>query len=269
MTQLSDNSVMNNDFSDAPTDAQAYDKNPLGKLFWIKDITATTYKYVFADEINEGFEVNWMRCGITDSHLATLVYRPIDMVESPEEKEAFERISRQQQINAMAAVIRTCPTNSSSGIATLLHEAGCSMETVSELNKHTSPMCEVKFKDDVACFYGFTAFDNFRRSQVGRIIELLKREPELIEVKADRLEAIAEKLVSKAILGGSNTLLLPQASVDWFMGYLLMQEKRAERSIEITRIDPVNQAKHMKRRDIYYQLRTNLARDIYIENRNE
>lgn len=49
-------------------------------------------------------------------------------IETPEEKEAFERISRDQQIDAMAAVIRTCPTNSSTGIATLLHEAGCSMK---------------------------------------------------------------------------------------------------------------------------------------------
>ncbi|WP_254439888.1 hypothetical protein [Shewanella sp. Arc9-LZ] len=139
----------------------------------------------------------------------------------------------------------------------------------SELNKQNTPMCEVKFKHDLACFYGFTALDNFSRSQVGRIIDVLKREPELLEVKADRLEAIAGKIVSKVLLGDSNTLLLPQVSVDWFMGYLLMQEKRAERSIEETRIDPVNQAKHIKRRDIYYQLRTNLARDIYVESRNE
>jgi hypothetical protein len=71
-------------------------------------------------------------------------------------------------------------------------------QTGSELNKNTSPMCEVKFKHDLACFYGFTALDNFSRSQVGRIIEVLKREPELIELKADRLEAIATKVVSKA-----------------------------------------------------------------------
>jgi hypothetical protein len=75
--------------------------------------------------------------------------------------------------------------------------------------------------------------------------------------------------VSKVLLGDDSKLLLPQVSVDWFMGYLLMQEKRAERSIEVTRIDPVNQAKHIKRRDIYYQLRTNLARDTYVESRNE
>ena len=142
-------------------------------------------------------------------------------------------------------------------------------QTDSELNKDTSPMCEVKFKRDLACFYGFTALDNFNRLQVGRMIDVLKHEPELLEVKTDRLEAIAVKIVSKALLGDANKLLLPQVSVDWFMGYLLMEEKRAERSIEITRIDPVNQAKHIKRRDIYYQLRTNLARDIYVESRNE
>jgi hypothetical protein len=51
------------------------------------------------------------------------------LIETPEEKQAFERIERDQQINVMAAVIRMCPTNSSTGIATLLVDAGCSMET--------------------------------------------------------------------------------------------------------------------------------------------
>jgi hypothetical protein len=51
------------------------------------------------------------------------------LIETPEEKEAFERIEREQQINAMVAVIRTCPTHSWVGIATLLVDAGCSMET--------------------------------------------------------------------------------------------------------------------------------------------
>jgi hypothetical protein len=51
------------------------------------------------------------------------------LIETPEEKEAFERIEREQQINAMVAVIRTCPVHSWVGIATLLVDAGCSMET--------------------------------------------------------------------------------------------------------------------------------------------
>jgi hypothetical protein len=68
------------------------------------------------------------------------------------------------------------------------------------------------------------------------------------------------------ILGDEGTLMLPRVCVDWFLAYLQMEEMRAERSIEVTRIDPVNQAKHIKRRDIYSQLRTNLARDIYARN---
>ena len=55
--------------------------------------------------------------------------------ESPEEKEAFDRISRQQQIDAIAAVVRTCPTTSSTGIAVLLVEAGCSIDLLSIQNK--------------------------------------------------------------------------------------------------------------------------------------
>jgi hypothetical protein len=134
MTQLSDNSALTNDvhvmFLDAPNDADAYSKNLFDQIFWVKDITDTSYKYVYADEINKSLPVKWMKCGrLTGQTLCDLVYRPVDMVESPEEKEAFDRISREQQINAMAAVIRTCPTNSSTGIATLLHEAGCSMKT--------------------------------------------------------------------------------------------------------------------------------------------
>ena len=149
-------------------------------------------------------------------------------------------------------------------VALLVAQAGVLMMKAASLAKDASPMCEIDFRRNRSTLYGFSTLDNFSRSQVGRMIELLKREPELLEVKADRLEAIAEKLVSKAILGDSNTLLLPQASVDWFMGYLLMQEKRAERSIEMMSADPVNQAKHIKRRDIYYQLRTNLALDLQV-----
>jgi hypothetical protein len=155
-----------------------------------------------------------------------------------------------------------------SQVAVLVAKANILMHKAAALSANASPLCEVKFKRDLACFYGFTALDNFSRSQVGRIIEVLKHEPELLEVKADRLEAIAAKVVSKALLGDANKLPLPKVSVDWFMGYLLMQEKRAERSIEIMGADPFNQAKHIKLRDIYCQLRSHLARDIYVLHRN-
>jgi hypothetical protein len=155
-----------------------------------------------------------------------------------------------------------------SQVAVLVAKANILMHKAAALSADASPLCEVKFKRDLACFYGFTALDNFSRSQVGRIIEVLQAEPELLEVKADRLEAIAAKVVSKALLGDANKLPLPKVSVDWFLGYLLMQEKRAERSIEIMGADPFNQAKHIKLRDIYCQLRTHLARDIYVLHRN-
>tara|TARA_R110001592_G_scaffold152074_1_gene379277 strand:+ start:63 stop:671 length:609 start_codon:yes stop_codon:yes gene_type:complete len=167
-----------------------------------------------------------------------------------------------------AAFLRKQEEAADPQVALLVAQAGVLMMKAAALAKDASPMCEIDFRRNRSTLYGFSTLDNFSRSQVGRMIDVLKREPELLEVNADRLEAIAVKIVSKVLLGDSNTLL-PQVSVDWFMGYLLMQEKRAERSIEITRIDPVNQAKHIKRRNIYYQLRTNLARDIYIENRNE
>ncbi|WP_445946940.1 hypothetical protein [Shewanella sp.] len=153
-----------------------------------------------------------------------------------------------------------------SQVAVLVAKANILMHKAAALSANASPLCEVQFKRDLACFYGFTALDNFSRSQVGRIIEVLQAEPELLEVKADRLEALAAKVVSKALLGDANKLPLPKVSVDWFLGYLQMQEKRAERSIEMMSADPVNQAKHIKRRDIYCQLRTNLARDIYARN---
>ncbi|MDP5145490.1 hypothetical protein ORI98_03430 [Shewanella sp. ULN5] len=152
-------------------------------------------------------------------------------------------------------------------VALLVAQADALMKKAAALVKDASPMCEIDFRRNRSTLYGFNTLDNFSRSQVGRMIDVLKREPELLEVKADRLEAIAVKIVSKVLLGDDSKLLLPQVSVDWFMGYLLMKEKRAERSIEVTRIDPVNQAKHIKRRNIYYQLRTNLAWDIYFKNR--
>jgi hypothetical protein len=154
-------------------------------------------------------------------------------------------------------------------VALLVAQANVLMMKAAALSKNASAMCQVDLRRDRSTFYGFSTLDNFSRSQIGRIIDVLKREPELLKVKADRLEAIAAKIVSKVLLGDDSKLLLPQVSVDWFMGYLLMQEKRAERSIEVTRIDPVNQAKHVNRRDIYCQLRTNLALSIYVENRNE
>ena len=46
------------------------------------------------------------------------------LIETPEEREAFEKIERDQNINAIAAIVRKCETTSSHGIAALLVDAG-------------------------------------------------------------------------------------------------------------------------------------------------
>ena len=136
----------------------------------------------------------------------------------------------------------------------------------SGLINSASPMCNVEVRRDIATLYGFSTLDNFSRAQVGRIVELLRTQPELAELDTVSLAEIANNVVCRVILGDEATLMLPRVCVDWFLGYLQMEEMRAERSIALTRIDPVNQAKHIHRRDIYCQLRTNLAREVYARN---
>lgn len=151
-------------------------------------------------------------------------------------------------------------------VALLVAQANVLMMQAAALSKNTLPMCQVDLRRELATFYGFSTLDNFSRLQVGRIVELLRTQPELEALDNVSLVEIANKVVSRVILGDEGTLMLPRVCVDWFLAYLQMEEMRAERSIEVTRIDPVNQAKHIKRRDIYCQLRTNLARDIYARN---
>ena len=148
-------------------------------------------------------------------------------------------------------------------VALLVAQANVLMMQAAALSNNTLPMCQVDLRRELATFYGFSTLDNFSRLQVGRIVELLRTQPELEALDNVSLVEIANKVVRRVILGDEGTLMLPRVCVDWFLGYLQMEEMRAERSIEVTRIDPVNQAKHIKRRDIYSQLRTNLARDIY------
>ena len=150
-----------------------------------------------------------------------------------------------------------------SKVALLVAQSNVLMMQAAALSKNTLPMCQVDLRRELATFYGFSTLDNFSRAQVGRIVELLRTQPELEALDNVSLVEIANKVVSRVILGDEGTLMLPRVCVDWFLAYLQMEEMRAERSIEVTRIDPVNQAKHIKRRDIYSQLRTNLARDIY------
>ncbi|WP_446445277.1 hypothetical protein [Shewanella sp. 1180_01] len=151
-------------------------------------------------------------------------------------------------------------------VSLLVAQANVLMMQAAALSKNTLPMCQVDLRRELANFYGFSTLDNFSRLQVGRIVELLRTQPELEALDNVSLVEIANKVVRRVILGDEGTLMLPRVCVDWFLGYLQMEEMRAERSIEVTRIDPVNQAKHIKRRDIYSQLRTNLAREIYARN---
>ncbi|WP_434927182.1 hypothetical protein [Shewanella sp. HL-SH2] len=50
------------------------------------------------------------------------------LIETPEEREAFERLERQQQIDAMSAIVRTSVTMSSTGIAAKMFAAGCRVD---------------------------------------------------------------------------------------------------------------------------------------------
>ncbi|MCU7962404.1 hypothetical protein L5M28_07405 [Shewanella sp. SW32] len=50
-----------------------------------------------------------------------------DLTESKEEREAFELLDEKQQISAMVAIARECPTTSLTGICTRLFKAGCRM----------------------------------------------------------------------------------------------------------------------------------------------
>ncbi|MCS6159248.1 hypothetical protein [Shewanella baltica] len=141
----------------------------------------------------------------------------------------------------------------------------------------------VNMGKDIACFHGHTTAELFRRTQVGRMVEVLRNCDELQHSRPERLAVIATDIVDKALLGSSKQLLLPTVSIDWIMNYLLMEEQRAERSIALLAADVgasdasatnVNAADmsaiaksrnvHIKRRDFFSQLRSNLAHKVYL-----
>ena len=146
---------------------------------------------------------------------------------------------------------------------------------------------------DIACFHGQTTAELFRRTQVGRMVEVLRSCDELQHSRPERWAVIATDIVDKALLGSGKQLLLPTVSIDWIMNYLLMEEQRAERSIAYLAGDVgaadasatnanaadmsaanVNAADmsaiaksrnvHIKRRDFFSQLRSNLAHKVYL-----
>ena len=146
-----------------------------------------------------------------------------------------------------------------------------------------APLSGVNMGKDIACFHGHTTAELFRRTQVGRMVEVLRRCDELQHSRPERWAVIATDIVDKALLGSGKQLLLPTVSIDWIMNYLLMEEQRAERSIALLAADvgaadasavDVNAADmsaiaksrnvHIKRRDFFSQLRSNLAHEVYL-----
>ncbi|MGI2216835.1 hypothetical protein ACRN94_07550 [Shewanella baltica] len=136
----------------------------------------------------------------------------------------------------------------------------------------------VNMGKDIASFHGHTTADLFRRTQVGRMVEVLRSCDELQHSRPERLAVIATDIVDKALLGSSKQLLLPTVSIDWIMNYLLMEEQRAERSIALLAADAsavdmsaanvsaiaTSRNAHIKRRDFFSQLRSNLAHKVYL-----
>ncbi|MEN8616678.1 hypothetical protein [Shewanella baltica] len=160
------------------------------------------------------------------------------------------------------------------------------MPKAKELSAATSEraaLSGVNMGKDIACFHGHTTAELFKRTQVGRMVEVLRSCDELQHSRPERWAVIATDIVDKALLGSDKQLLLPTVSIDWIMNYLLMEEQRAERSIALLAADVgaadasaanVNAAdmsaiatsrnEHIKRRDFFSQLRSNLAHKVYL-----
>ncbi|MEM6231971.1 hypothetical protein [Shewanella scandinavica] len=165
-------------------------------------------------------------------------------------------------------------------------KAKSNMPNANELSAATSEraaLSGVNMGKDIACFHGHTTADLFRRTQVGRMVEVLRNCDELQHSRPERWAVIATDIVDKALLGSNKQLLLPTVSIDWIMNYLLMEEQRAERSIALLAADVgaadasavdmsaanvnaivTSRNAHIKRRDFFSQLRSNLAHEVYL-----
>lgn len=152
---------------------------------------------------------------------------------------------------------------------------------LSAATSERAPLSGVNMGKDIACFHGHTTAELFRRTQVGRMVEVLRNCDELQHSRPERLAVIATDIVDKALLGSNKQLLLPTVSIDWIMNYLLMEEQRAERSIALLAADvgaadasavdmsaanvsaiAKSRNVHIKRRDFFSQLRSNLAHEV-------
>lgn len=162
----------------------------------------------------------------------------------------------------------------------------CTEPNAKDLSAATSEraaLSGVNMGKDIACFYGHTTAELFKRTQVGRMVEVLRRCDELQHSRPERWAVIATDIVDKALLGSEKQLLLPTVSIDWIMNYLLMEEQRAERSIaylagdvgaaDASAVDMsaanvnaivTSRNVHIQRRDFFSQLRGNLANRVYL-----
>ncbi|MGI2070441.1 hypothetical protein [Shewanella baltica] len=186
--------------------------------------------------------------------------------------------ARQLMLKAMALKSKSNMPNST--------EPNVAERNANELSAATSEraaLSGVNMGKDIACFHGHTTAELFKRTQVGRMVEVLRGCDELQHSRPERWAVIATDIVDKALLGSSKQLLLPTVSIDWIMNYLLMEEQRAERSIALLAADVgaadasavdmsaanvnaivTSRNVHIKRRDFFSQLRSNLAHKVYL-----
>ncbi|MCU8024347.1 MULTISPECIES: hypothetical protein [unclassified Shewanella] len=171
--------------------------------------------------------------------------------------------AKQLMLKAMALKAKSNMPNSTEPNANELSAATSERAALSGVN----------IGKDIACFHGHTTADLFRRTQVGRMVEVLRNCDELQHSRPERWAVIATDIVEKALLGSGKQLLLPTVSIDWIMNYLLMEEQRAERSIALLAVDvgaadmsaiAKSRNAHIKRRDFFSQLRSNLAHEVYL-----
>ncbi|WP_415776218.1 hypothetical protein ACMYQ1_08980 [Shewanella oncorhynchi] len=186
--------------------------------------------------------------------------------------------AKQLMLKAMALKSKSNMPNS-----TEPNVAELSANELSAATSERAALSGVNMGKDIACFHGHTTAELFKRTQVGRMVEVLRSCDELQHSRPERWAVIATDIVDKALLGNGKQLLLPTVSIDWIMNYLLMEEQRAERSIALLAEDVgaadmsaanVNAANvsaiatsrnaHIKRRDFFSQLRSNLAHKVYL-----
>ena len=191
--------------------------------------------------------------------------------------------AKQLMLKAMALKSKSNMPNSTEPNVAELSAKELNAKDSSAATSERAALSGVNMGKDIACFHGHTTAELFRRTQVGRMVEVLRNCDELQHSRPERWAVIATDIVDKALLGSSKQLLLPTVSIDWIMNYLLMEEQRAERSIALLAADVgaadasatnVNAADmsaiaksrnvHIKRRDFFSQLRSNLAHKVYL-----